>query len=157
MPRVAVPDGEGQPNRRVWGLRPELGAAAQAMREAAYHNSVLPHRLQEAVRYRIAIINGCQACQAQTDYAEWGRPFYDAIPLYPVSDLFSKQEKMALLYAERYASDPHSIDDQFFEGLHEYFSDAEIVDLSFIILRHLSFGRFTHSLGLDDHCEIIRR
>jgi hypothetical protein len=60
MPRLPIPDGPDHITDRVWALRPELGEAAKAMKEAAYGQAMLlPLRLREAVRFRIALINGC--------------------------------------------------------------------------------------------------
>jgi alkylhydroperoxidase family enzyme len=141
----------------MWTLRPELGEAALTMRTAAYEKSILPERLQEAVRYRISLINGCLICQEVANFDKWGKEFYQDMPTYPISSIYTDQEKLAILYAERYASDHHSLNDPFFDRMKDYFSDEEIVDLTFIVLRHISFGRLTHTLGLDDTCEFIAR
>jgi alkylhydroperoxidase family enzyme len=56
--RIAIPDGEGTERERIYALRPQLGAAAKALRDQVYATT-LPHRLAELVRYRIALINDC--------------------------------------------------------------------------------------------------
>jgi alkylhydroperoxidase family enzyme len=83
-----------------------------------------------------------------------GPELYDEMNTYAVSDAFSSTEKLAILYTERYAFDHRSLDDDFFAVMRPHFSDPEIVELTFLVLRHLSFGRLTHTLGLDDSCEI---
>jgi len=153
MPKVAVPEGSDAITSRVWRLRPEFAEAAMAMRHAAYEKSILPARLQEAVRFRVALINGCLLCQQKAKPEVWGREMYDDMPTYAISPHFSTAEKLAILYTERYANDHHSLDDRFFARMREHFTDEEIVDLTFIVLRHISFGRLTHTLGLDDTCE----
>jgi hypothetical protein len=43
----------------MWALRPELGKAVRSMSNAVYEKSILPARIQEAVRYAIARVNDC--------------------------------------------------------------------------------------------------
>jgi alkylhydroperoxidase family enzyme len=59
MARIGIPDGEGTERSRMWQLRPELGEAAARLSKAVYEQSVLPARVREAVRCRIARINDC--------------------------------------------------------------------------------------------------
>jgi alkylhydroperoxidase family enzyme len=67
---------------------------------------------------------------------------------------FSERERLAIDYAERFALDHLSIDDDFFRALRERFSDDEIVDLSICIATFLGFGRLTKILGLDQGCAV---
>ncbi len=57
--RIAVPDGDGTERSRVWALRPDLGQAAAALAGCVYETSILPVRLRELVRMRIARVNAC--------------------------------------------------------------------------------------------------
>jgi alkylhydroperoxidase family enzyme len=43
----------------VWALQPALGKAVADLSTAVYKDSVLPARVKEAVRMRIAQINDC--------------------------------------------------------------------------------------------------
>ncbi len=56
---------------------------------------------------------------------------------------------MALEYADRMALDHHSIDDGFFERLHEHFSDEQIVELGMMIGQFIGFGRLLMVLDLE--------
>lgn len=67
---------------------------------------------------------------------------------------FSDREKIAIEYAERFALDHLSIDDEFFKRLRAHLSDEEIVDLSICIATFLGFGRLTKILGLDQGCAV---
>ena len=62
MPRIDVPDGNADPEVRVWALRPEMGMAAGALSHAIYEQSIVPVRERELARMRIAQINGCAIC-----------------------------------------------------------------------------------------------
>ena len=59
MARIDVPDGEGGEAVQIWTLRPEMGKAVARFSKAAYHESILPTRVREAVRMRIAQLNDC--------------------------------------------------------------------------------------------------
>jgi len=59
MARIEIPDGDMPEIARVWALSPELGAAVGGLSAAVYERSILPARVKEAVRMRIALINDC--------------------------------------------------------------------------------------------------
>jgi len=144
---------------RVWKLRPEYAPAAAAMVDAVQRLSILDVRMREAVRYRMAQINGCLICQAFRSSAAREEGFteddYNAIGNAEARTArFSPREALAIDYAERFAIDHHSLDDEYFERMHELFTDPEIVDLTFFAGRYMAFGRLTHVLGLDDTCEV---
>ncbi|MGH9009950.1 MAG: carboxymuconolactone decarboxylase family protein [Acidimicrobiia bacterium] len=46
-------------------------------------------------------------------------------------ELLDDREALAVQLAERIALDPHTVDDDFFAGLREQFSDEEIVEMAF--------------------------
>ena len=45
--------------------------------------------------------------------------------------------------------DHHNIDDEFFERLHEVFSDAEVLELGMMIGQYIGFGRLLKVLDLE--------
>lgn len=58
MPNIAVTDDLGS-----WmGLRPEMAPGLIGFSEAVYGRSLLPRRVQEIARMRIAIANECEVC-----------------------------------------------------------------------------------------------
>jgi alkylhydroperoxidase family enzyme len=59
MARIDIPPGEGGDAVQVWSLRPEMGKAAGRMSDAVYNKSILPVRVREAARMRIAQLNDC--------------------------------------------------------------------------------------------------
>ena len=156
MPRVTVPDGPEHITDRVYALQPAYAEPARMMREAVTYHSVLPERMKEAVRYRIAQINGCLLCQAARTPAAAEAGFTEAmyaqVDRAQDSEEFDAREKLAIEFAELFALDHHRLDDQFFTRLHDLFSESEIVDLTFYTGCYMAFGRLTHVLGLDDSC-----
>jgi alkylhydroperoxidase family enzyme len=70
------------------------------------------------------------------------------------SDEYSETEKLAIEYAETFATNHHTLDAAFFARLHQHFSDAEILDLTLNVARNLAFGRMTKVLEVDVSCAV---
>jgi AhpD family alkylhydroperoxidase len=158
MARIEIPDGKGDPEVRMWKLRPEMGIGAGTLSHAVYEQSILPVRVRELARMRIAQINDCAICQqwrktagtaealTEDDFAhvaEWRT--------YPG---YSGRERLAVEYAERFALDHRDIGDELFERLHAEYTDAEILDLTVCIGAWLALGRTMNVLGIDTYCRI---
>jgi alkylhydroperoxidase family enzyme len=152
MARLEVPAGKGGDAVQIWSLQPDLGGAAMQLVDATYNKSILPVRVREAARMRIAQLNECTVCLAfradkvrsqgltEDFYCGVGAPGDDAD--------FSPQERLAMEYAERFAVDHLSIDDAFFDRLRESFSDPEILDLTICLSAFLGLGRTLRALGI---------
>jgi alkylhydroperoxidase family enzyme len=158
MPRIEIPEGNSDPEVRVWALRPEMGIAAGALSHAIYEQSVLPVRERELARMRIAQINGCVICQqwrstpgaeGQLDEAD-----YADVSAWKASARFTERERLAIEYAELFATAHEQLDDAYFARLHAAFTDAEILDLTVCIGGWLALGRTLHVLGIDDACRL---
>ena len=160
MPRIDLP-GDGIAVARALSLHPSYSDAWDVASRAVYVDTTLPWRMAEAVRYRISQVNGCLLCQSgryrRGEAEGFTEDVYNEIATYQTSANFSDAEKMAIAFAERFAGDHHAIDDDFIQRLRTYLTDSEIVDLAFLTARHMATGRFTHVLGLDDHCDIDSR
>ena len=63
---------------------------------------------------------------------------------------FTEEERLAIEYAERFAVDHTSIDDEFFARLRTQFTDAEIFDLTVCLAHFLGLGRLLRVLGIDE-------
>lgn len=153
MARLDIPAGEGGDAVQVWSLQPELGRAATRLVEAAYNKSILPVRVREAARIRIAQLNDCTVClafRADSVRAEGvGEELYCSVGSDDDGEL-SDQERLAVEYAERFAIDHTSIDDLFMERMRECFSDAEIFDLTICLSAFLGLGRTLRALGITE-------
>lgn len=98
----------------------------------------LDAKLRALVETRVSQINGCVYC---TDlHSREARALgekqqrLDSLPVWRESPFFTGQEKAALAWAESmtWIATTHAGDSDY-ERLHEYFSDAEIVELSLSI------------------------
>ncbi len=131
-----------------------MGRALNRLVDAAYNKSILPVRVREAARMRLAQLNDCPVCLAfrAASVKEQGvtEDFYRHVGDHDTVDAFSRQEHLAIEYAERFALDHLGIDDAFFARLAECFTDAEILDLTICLAAFLGLGRMLRSLGIDE-------
>src|SRR5665213_4381439 len=118
MARIAIPAGEGGDAVQMWTLRPEMGSAINRLIDAAYNKSVLPVRVREAARMRIAQLNDCPVCLTfrAESVKEQGvtEDFYRHVADHDVEGRYTTQEQLAIEYAERFALDHLGINDAFF-------------------------------------------
>ena len=137
MARLDVPNGPGGEAAMIWTLRPELGGMVERMIRGAYQESILPPEERELARMRIAQINDCIACSdfRAPSVLDAGIPpdLYENVAAYATYPGYTPRQRMAIEYAERFANEPASIDDGFFERLRGLFTDAEILDLTLCV------------------------
>lgn len=152
---IDIPEGK-DPIGYVWGeMVPGIGLAASQFSLAVYEHTTLGLREFEAARLRIAQINGCLFCQdwrTEKDGQKVEDTFAEAVTEWRTTDSFDERTRIAAEYAERYALDHHNLDDEFWTRMFEYYSQAEVVELSMCIGSWLAFGRLNHVLGLDAVC-----
>ena len=153
MARLEIPPGEGGDAVQIWSLQPALGAAATRLVDAAYNKSILPVRVREAARMRIAQLNDCTVClafRADTVRAQGlDEDFYSAVGSTDES-AFSVQERLAVEFAERFALDHTGIDDAFMDKMRRSFTDPEIFDLTICVSAFLGLGRTLRVLGIAE-------
>ncbi|WP_018655705.1 carboxymuconolactone decarboxylase family protein [Actinomadura flavalba] len=152
---IDVPDGK-DPIEYVWGeMVPGIGPAAAGFSLAVYAHTTLGLREFEAARLRIAQINGCVFCldwRTERDGERVEAEFADAVTDWRTTDRFDDRTRLAAEYAERYALDPHGLDEPFWERMSAHYAQREIVELSMSLGSWLAFGRLNHVLGLDTRC-----
>jgi alkylhydroperoxidase family enzyme len=175
MPRIAIPEDYADAPLAyvVQHVAPELTTPLYTLSKAVYLHSILSLREFEAVRARIAQINGCQICQkfrAITDVPTYleglgedasaavqtrgpapDEDFYLDIADWQSSPHYSEREKIAIDYAERFSQSPDALgdDEEFWARAKAVFSDAEIYDLTVTAATFVATGRFVHVLGFD--------
>ena len=158
MARLDVPDGPGGEATMIWTLRPELAGMVERMIRGAYQQSILPAAERELARMRIAQINDCVACsdfRAPSVLAAGVSPeLYDNVAAYASYPGYTPRQRLAIEYAERFATDHASIDDAFFARLRTLFTDGEILDLTLCVAVFLGLGRSLTVLGVDQSCAL---
>jgi AhpD family alkylhydroperoxidase len=157
MARLHLPPGDSQETDRLFQLSP-MGPAVLDLRAAVYSHYGFSVRIFEAVRMRIAQINGCPIClryrAPEGAAAGLTEAFYDEVAAYATSFLFDAREKLAIEYTEKFLLDHYSIDDAFFGQLKELFTETEIMNLTIVIARHMAFGRITMVMQAEEHCSV---
>jgi AhpD family alkylhydroperoxidase len=157
MARIALPAGDQPDVVKALMLRPALAKGVAAMNDAVFA-STLDWRLHELVRMRIAIINGCQTCLT------WRTPealdagvteeLLAGVADWRASDLYTDAERVALEFTELFCTDSVGISDELMASLEQHFDSGQIVDLTLVIGKYLSQGRFMQVLGLDEACVV---
>lgn len=152
---IDIPQGK-DPIGYVWGeMVPGIGPAAARLATSVYEHTTLGLREFEAARLRIAQINGCLFCQdfrTDRDGVKVEADFDTAVENWRTTDAFDDRARLAAEYAERFATDHHGLDAEFWDRMRAQYTDAEIVELSMCLGSWLSFGRLNRVLGLDEVC-----
>lgn len=157
---IDVPEGK-HPIMYVWGeLVPGIGPAAAVFAQKVYDDSTLGLREFEAARLRMAQINGCVFCldwRTDRDGEQVEDTFPDAVTNWRTTDALDDRARLAAEYAERWATDHHGLDDEFWGRMGAHYDQREIVELTMCLGSWLSFGRLNHVLGLDVACTLPDR
>ena len=156
MARVEIENDGRIESRAFYTTYPELGAAAESLLVAVYSEAnPLPPLVREAVRYRIAVANDCVVCRGARLIPGLAEEFYDRMPDWrQATDFYGPQVSAALDFAERFATDHLSIDEQHFAALGEHFTQAQVAALGVSCAYFSAFGRLTRVLMLDHACPI---
>jgi AhpD family alkylhydroperoxidase len=157
MARITLPDGDQPDVVKALMLRPQLAAAVGAMNDAVFA-STLDWRLHELLRMRIALINGCQTCltwrSPEAVAAGVTEELLAGVADWRTSEAYTDVERLVLEFTEQFCGDSASIDDEMLARLSTHFDAGEIVELSLVIGKYLSQGRFMQVLGLDQACVV---
>jgi AhpD family alkylhydroperoxidase len=157
MARIALPDGDNLEIVRALSLRPDFAKAVGGFEQAVW-GSGLDWRLHELVRMQVAIINQCTVClgwrtpqaveAGVTDELLAGVPDFETFPD------FTEAERVALEYTKRFCTDSANIDDLLLERMATHFDAGQMVELTLVIGKYMSMGRFMQVLGLDQACSL---
>jgi alkylhydroperoxidase family enzyme len=130
---------------RVHARRPGHAKAIVHLHAALWTDRLLPDRLLELVRLRIAYFNQCRTCMAirYPDAIADGLTEELVCSLerpYEAPDL-SDAEQAAIRYGELLATDHLAIDDAVYDDLRHHFSEEQIVELGSYAAFCVGFGR----------------
>ena len=67
---------------------------------------------------------------------------------------YTDRQRLAVEYAERFATDHRGIDDELFGRLRAVFTDPEVLDLTMFVAVCVGLGRSLEVLGIDQSCAI---
>jgi AhpD family alkylhydroperoxidase len=139
----------------VWTLRPEMGRLVEQMVSTVYGKSVLPAAEREVARMRIAQLNACGACSTfrapSVRDAGVSEEEYCHVEDWRSYEGYTERQRLAVEFAERFATDHGGIDENLFSRLRAAFDDAEVLDLTMCVAVYLGLGRTLAVLGIDEH------
>jgi len=150
---AAVFGSDASPTLQVYANAPQVARAVTTLGGILNSASLLPFRLTELVRLRVAFHNQCRVCLAQRYTDSEGAALDEGLVCslerpHEAPDL-TEAERAALAFADRMATDHLSITDAIFDELRLHFSDAELMDLGFHVAWFVGFGRLNAVLDLD--------
>jgi len=152
MARINVPEGDGGDRTMVWTLRPEMAAMVDSMISTAYHRSIIPPDEREGARMRIAQLNACDACATfrAPSVVEAGvdEDTYAHVAEWRNWPGYTQRQRLAIEYAERFATDHRTIDDVFLGRMRDHFRDEEVLDLTLCCAVFVGLGRTLEVLGI---------
>ncbi len=127
-------------------LRPQLLAAFGGFGEAVYPGGLIEQRLKELVIIESSRRNSCQFCVG-THVAVMRALGMAESPLEALDAPaeLSAREDLAIRYTRAAMTDSRNVPDALFDELHRKFTDAEIVELTFLI-------GFINMLNLFNNC-----
>ena len=139
---------------RIWAQRPELALAYKRMISAMLKASILPRKLIELMRLRVAFHNQCRNCMA----VRYGAAVEDGVTEELVCELaspetapnLSERERAALRYADLVASNHLAVNDATFDDLRRHFTEPEIIEMGAHIAYCLGFGRVASGWDMVD-------
>jgi alkylhydroperoxidase family enzyme len=127
---------------QIWAHRPDVTTHWIRTMRALHEDGLLDERLRELVRLRIASHTDCRSCQlarkSDTVTDE------DAACIAADDARWTPAEQAALSFADMFAVDYASIDDEQFLALRQFFSVEEIVELSLFAALMLAGGRLNY-------------
>ncbi len=130
----------------------------ETMIQTVYQKSVLPPEEREVARMKIAQLNACGACSTfrapSVLSAGVTEDLYEHLDDYRTYDGYTDRQRLAIEYAEQFANEHTSIEDELFTKLRSAFSDPEILDLTMCVAVYLGLGRSLAVLGIEDNVGI---
>ena len=137
---------------RMFAHRPAIAKGLIALGGGIKSDWTLTERLMELVRLRIAYHNQCRSCMAIR--------YKDAVDAGLTEDLvcslkkpmeatnLTEAEKAALAYADLFATNHYAIDDTVLDGLRNYFSEGQLIELGSWVAFCVGFGRLGATLDM---------
>jgi AhpD family alkylhydroperoxidase len=130
---------------RVAAYLPEVADLHAQLSAAIAKHGGLPARLRELIRIRVAFHNQCRTCMSM----RYAPGLEDGVNEELVCSLERPQEaedltdaeRVALRFADLFATNHLPIDDALFDQLREYFTEKQIVGLCYLCASTVGFGR----------------
>jgi AhpD family alkylhydroperoxidase len=135
-------------------LRPELLAGFSALSAGLYPGGIVERDLKELVILEASRANACQFCTGvHIAIARAMGIGDDPIRLLDSHDHQTERQRLALEYTRAAMADSNRVDDALFARLRSTFTDAEIVEITFLIGNIQCLNLFNNCLRVTYHGE----
>lgn len=138
----------------IMGHIPKANKYLVATKAATKHSGTLSQKLIELVRVRMAYHTQCRTCMTM----RFQECLEDGLTQDMVCSLekpqeatnLTPQERKAIEYCDKFATDWLSIDDKYFDEMRQLFTESEIVQLGMVCALHLGTGRLMASYAITE-------
>lgn len=139
---------------QAMSLRPELLAGFSKMGEGFYPGGVVERDLKELVILEASRSNACQFCTSVHEViARMLGIGADPLDLLDQPERQTARQRVALEYTRAAMADSNRVSDELFERLRAAFTDAEIVEITFLIGNINCLNMFNNCLRVMYHGE----
>lgn len=160
--RIELPtgddDGDGDELLGLWTLNPPLSAAAAGLSAAVYDCDLVDLRTRELMRMTIAGINHCTVCletrMADPDAGVPTEDDYANVASWRTWPGFSDAERVAISFAELFATDHLALDDTWFEGARQHFTDGQLHAMGIMAGSWIALGRMQTVFDVHAACPL---
>lgn len=153
---VAAMKAGGRPGEmlQAMALRPELLAGFSKLGEGFYPGGIVERDLKELVILESSRRNACQFCTGVHEaIARMMGIGNDPLRLLDEPERQSERQRLALEYTRAAMEDSNRVPDELFERLRKAFTDAEIVEITFLIGNINCLNLFNNCLRVAYHGE----
>lgn len=157
---VAAADRGERPGEmlQAMSLRPELLAGFSKLGDAFYPGGIVERDLKELVILESSRANACQFCTGvHVLVARTMGIGEDPLNLLDRPEGQTPRQRVALEYTRAAMADSNRVPDELFARLRELFTDAEIVEITFLIGNINCLNMFNNCLGVTYHGEYETR
>jgi alkylhydroperoxidase family enzyme len=131
-------------------LRPEILQGFAGFGNCVYPGGLLERRVKELVIITASKTNECQFCtNSHVDLVDIGDIVKDPLVVIEDTASLAPRERLAIDYTRAAMTDSNAIPEPLVQALHDHFSDAEMVELTFLI-------GFINMLNLFNNCLQVR-
>ncbi|WP_101524641.1 carboxymuconolactone decarboxylase family protein [Nocardioides houyundeii] len=137
--------------RRIHAQASHLTADYLAWMTALRTKGILPGRLVELVRLRVAFHNQCRSCMAiRYSTGDVSEELVCSLEKPEEAEDLTEPERAALAFADLMATDHLRVDDATFARLHQHFTSPEVMELCLLVGTFVGYGRMDSALAMTD-------
>ena len=141
-------------------LRPEILRAFAGFGGSVYPGGLLERRIKELVIITSSAVNECQFCTtAHVDIVDIWKIVDSPLEIIDAPARLAARERLAIDYTKAVLADSNAIPEPLSRELREHFTDAELVELTFLIGYINMLNLFNNCLEIRYHGEydLLRR